>query len=150
MDLVRCGRCAKQIPPSSRYCRRCGCRRDDAATASVAAPRASSAAAVVATAVLLMGGALLLTIIIGVTGATPELAAPTATVSEGELVTAAEATVAVPDEDLPTGGFDAEGRWVGHEVSASADVRGWHVGVALRPGNHEVTVARRPAAARGR
>jgi hypothetical protein len=25
MDLVRCGRCAKQVPDSANYCRRCGC-----------------------------------------------------------------------------------------------------------------------------
>ena len=46
MDLIRCGRCAKQIPPSSHYCRRCGCPADDPAPGACRTiPRASRIAA---------------------------------------------------------------------------------------------------------
>ena len=61
MDLIRCGRCAKQIPPSSSYCRRCGCPAANTGTAA-AAPRPAGrrTSGVVALAVIGMSISLLL------------------------------------------------------------------------------------------
>ncbi len=40
MDLIRCTRCVKQVPPQSRFCRRCGCSiRSPRPTQTATAPK---------------------------------------------------------------------------------------------------------------
>ena len=61
MELVRCGRCAKQVPASSTYCRRCGCELAGAWGPPPPRPPRGSASSTIALAVVT--GALLLTAI---------------------------------------------------------------------------------------
>src|SRR5688500_5286225 len=94
MDLVRCGRCAKELSASAAFCRRCGCGMDDAWGPRRPPPRQAGVSSTVALAVV--AGALLLTAInrSGPRGAYIEAETPIPI--QADLVAPADATADRP------------------------------------------------------
>ena len=94
MDLVRCGRCGKEVSASAAFCRRCGCGIDDGWGPRRPPPRRAGVSSTVALAVV--AGALLLTAISRTGPRAAAIEAETPIPVQADLVAPADSAAAAP------------------------------------------------------